>query len=91
MGAEWTNWLEGWDKARSLAGYEDDTELPIFDVADSDMAQLALEKLQNEAFESEMSPEEAVAIAEDRDSFAVKYYDPYIDEFEAELERSGRL
>lgn len=85
----WSSWLAGWDRALEDAGYTEqwgDHPLPIYDVCeDGDFGTLAIEKCQNDFYEKGASPEEAVAECEDRDAFAVKYYDPYIDEFKAEL------
>jgi len=86
----WGTWMVAWGVALADAGVNQE-DLPIFDVVDEDMGQLALEKMWGDFFDKGKSPEEAVALAMDRDAFAADYYDPYIDEFTSELEHAGRL
>lgn len=86
---KWHAWIAGWDRALEDAGYTEesgDHPLPIYDVCeDGDFGTLAIEKMQYEFFKVGLSPEDAVVEAEDRDAFATKWYDPFIDEFKDEL------
>lgn len=85
-------WVKAFKRGVNAAGYAmpyDGTlglpELPIFDVVDSDMATLAIEKMQHEMWKRGAKPGDAVKLVLDRDKFAVKYYDPYVKEYKREL------
>jgi len=86
----WLEWLSQYDKefaASEFAGdYEGDvSKVPLYDVVDGDMVTSALGKLYNYAFDHGKTPTWAIEQLADRDKFAVKFFDPYEEEFKEVL------